>query len=243
MLLPGCYDDIFTFCEQANTKQILILFAFLSQQYKVKPFPILQRSLLDLWNRDHSAWTKLDLIEQDLSCNKEEEFQRSNETSQAKKKRNKQSCRVKFWPQMNCLNLAQSRGGWSTQQGPKNIQWGSSGNLRGRKPSWEPHALASYVRMFAIFRYSPHASCHVISFSPRETWTPVSLLFAFNTFSAQASTSLCPIHSNSFNWSYEKIKTLGWIIIYNNLLLIRRKLTSEYDQMRLTTKTNNYNKI
>ena len=31
----------------------------------------------------------------------------------------------------------------------------------------------------------------------------------------------------------------------NNLLLIRRKLTSEYDQMRLTTKTtpNNYNKI
>ena len=31
----------------------------------------------------------------------------------------------------------------------------------------------------------------------------------------------------------------------NNLLLIRRKLTSEYDQRRLTTKTtpNNYNKI
>ena len=36
-------------------------------------------------------------------------------------------------------------------------------------------------------------------------------------------------------------------ITYYNLLLIRRKLASEYDQMRLTTKTktspNNYNKI
>ena len=33
------------------------------------------------------------------------------------------------------------------------------------------------------------------------------------------------------------------IIIINNLFLIRRKLTSEYDQMRLTTITtcNNYN--
>ena len=33
------------------------------------------------------------------------------------------------------------------------------------------------------------------------------------------------------------------IIINNNLFLIRRKLTSEYDQMRLTTRTtcNNYN--
>ena len=35
------------------------------------------------------------------------------------------------------------------------------------------------------------------------------------------------------------------IIINNNLFLIRRKLTSEYDQMRLTTITtcNNYNKV
>ena len=35
------------------------------------------------------------------------------------------------------------------------------------------------------------------------------------------------------------------IIINNNLFLIRRKLTSEYDQMRLTTITtcNNYNKL
>ena len=35
------------------------------------------------------------------------------------------------------------------------------------------------------------------------------------------------------------------IIINNNVFLIRRKLTSEYDQMRLTTITtsNNYNKL
>ena len=35
------------------------------------------------------------------------------------------------------------------------------------------------------------------------------------------------------------------ITINNNLFLIRRKLTSEYDQMRLTTITtcNNYNKV
>ena len=157
MLLPACYDDIFTFCEQANTKQILILFAFLSQQYKVKPFPILQRSLLDLWNRDHSAWTKLDLIEQDLSCNKEEEFQRSNETAQAKKKRNKQSCRVKFWPQMNCLNLAQSRGGWSTQQGPKNIQ----------RFFWQPESSQTLLGATRIGVIRTHV-CYLSIFTTRK---------------------------------------------------------------------------